>query len=185
MPVVVRTVKTRRLDLVSLWSTAPLSKLEAHWEGRSGMVSQLPRAAERRFFLSWLLTSACSTLSDRLCCGTPWRRKSSATSRITSCDPRRLATTDARHSRVYSSSTFKIRNSRPSCVRSAMKSYDQTWLQWVGRRRTQAPSARQSRARLGCFCGTFSPSWRQIVYTPSYPTSQPSRCHHRVTVRYP
>jgi hypothetical protein len=34
-----------------------------------------------------------------------------------------------------------------------------------GRRRTREPSASHSRPRLGCFCGTFSPSRRQMRST--------------------
>ena len=61
--------------------------------------------------------------------------------------------------------TVRSFNDRPSWVRSITKSYDQTWFGYSGRWRMQEPSANQSRARLGCFCSTSSPSCRQIHST--------------------
>jgi excisionase family DNA binding protein len=37
--------------------------------------------------------------------------------------------------------------------------------------------------RFGCFVGTLRPSCHQIVYTRSFPTSQPSHLKRSVTVR--
>ena len=124
-------------------------------------------------------------LSERICVGIPRLRNRSARIKSTSCERIRRATTEATHSRVYASSIFKIRNGRPSCVRSATKSYDHTWLGRSGRWRTQDPLASQRRARLGCFCGTGRPSCRQIVDTRSFPTLQPSCLTRSVTVLYP
>jgi hypothetical protein len=41
----------------------------------------------------------------------------------------------------------------------------ETWLGCSGRRRTQDPSFSQSRLFFACFCGTLSPSRRQIRST--------------------
>ena len=45
------------------------------------------------------------------------------------------------------------------------------------------PSVSQSRPRLGCFLGTFSPSRRQIRSTRLSLMSQPARRSHRSTQR--
>ena len=49
-----------------------------------------------------------------------------------------------------------------TCVRAAMKSYDQTWLGCSARSRMHEPSLNHRRLRLGCLAGTFNPSRRQI-----------------------
>jgi hypothetical protein len=87
----------------------------------------------------------------------------------------RRATLIASASRVNSSTTQSIRNLRLSRVRSSTKSSAQTWFARSGRSRMQDPSASQSRSRLGCLAGTFSPSRRQIRSTRLRLTCQPAR----------
>ncbi len=65
-------------------------------------------------------------LSERRCSGTPCITNKSANVSRTSSDRNRRATTIARHSREYSSTTVRIFNARPSCVRAVTKSYAQT-----------------------------------------------------------
>lgn len=77
-------------------------------------------------------------LSYRLCVGIPRLTNSSARINRTSCEQIRLATTEARHSRMYSSRIFRIRKSLPSYVRSATKLYDQTWLSCSSRLRCRS-----------------------------------------------
>ena len=48
------------------------------------------------------------------------------------------------------------------------------WLRRSGLSRIQEPSFSHSRLRGLCFCGTFSPSRRQIRWTRSLPTCQPA-----------
>ena len=50
------------------------------------MVSQLPRAAERKFFLLWLLTSGYSTLSTVMERGVPRSQTTGSTACVT-CSP--------------------------------------------------------------------------------------------------
>ena len=58
-------------------------------------------------------------------------------------------------------SAGRRRRDRPSCVRSATKSYAQTWCRCSGRWRMHEPSASHNRPRFGYFCGTLRPSRRQ------------------------
>ncbi len=100
-------------------------------------------------------------LSERMWAGTPCVTNNSANVSNTSIDRNPRATMIARHSREYSSTMVRSFSGRPSCVRSATKSYAQTWCRYAGRRRMHEPSASHSRPRFGCFCGTLSPSRRQ------------------------
>ena len=61
-----------------------------------------------------------------MCAGTPDVIHSAARVSSTSVDRIRRATTIAKHSREYSSTTVKIFSGQPSCVRSATTSYAQT-----------------------------------------------------------
>ena len=70
--------------------------------------------------------------SERMWAGTLWVTKSSASVSSTSIDRNHRATTIARHSREYSSTMVRIFSGRPSCVRSATKSYAQTWCRYSG-----------------------------------------------------
>ena len=54
------------------------------------------------------------------------------------------------------------------------EAYDQTWFRPLGANRRHEPSASQSRLRLGCLAGTFSPSRRQILSTRLSLTTQPA-----------
>lgn len=54
---------------------------------------------------------------------------------------------------------------------------------YCGRSRMHEPSFSHSRPRLGCFCGTFSPSRRQIRSTRLWFTDQPAACSSAVTRR--
>ena len=116
-----------------------------------------------------------------MCAGGPCRTKSSVSASKTSSACSRRATRIARHSRLYSSNTVSIFNGRPSSVRSATKSYAQTWCRYKGRSRIQEPSANHRRPRLGCFFGTFNPSCLQIRSTRLWFTPQPSMRSMSVT----
>ncbi len=59
------------------------------------------------------------------------------------------------------------RKARPSRVRSWRKSQGWTWPVRSGRSRAPDPSFSHTRSRLGCFCGTFSPSRRQTLEGPA------------------
>jgi hypothetical protein len=61
-------------------------------------------------------------LSDRMCPGTPRRTNRSASRSSTSSALSFLATSMARHSRVYSSITVSMRKARPFRVRAWTKS---------------------------------------------------------------
>jgi hypothetical protein len=78
-----------------------------------------------------------------------------------------------------------IRNALPSCVRSATKSYAQTWFGCSGRNRIQDPSFIHRRSRFGCRAGTLSPSLRQIRSTRFLLTPQPASRRRPVTRLYP
>ena len=52
-----------------------------------------------------------------------------------------------------------------------------------GRNRTHEPSCNHNRPRGRCFCGTFSPSRRQIRCTRSFPTGHPAFCSSAVMRR--
>ena len=76
--------------------------------------------------------------------------------------------------RVYLSTSVSSRNGRPSCVRSATKSYAQTWSRYSGRNRMHDPSFNHNLPRFGCLLGTFNPSDLQIRSTRLWFTHQPS-----------
>ena len=97
--------------------------------------------------------------------GGPRRMNRSVNASTTSVELSLRLTLMARASLVNSSMMFSVLNVRPSWVRSWTKSYDQTWFGRSGRSRTHEPSFSQSRPFFGCFCGTFSPSSRQIRST--------------------
>ena len=120
-----------------------------------------------------------------MCAGTPWVTNNAANVSSTSVDRTRRATRIAKHSREYSSTTVRIFSGRPSCVRAVRKSYAHTWWRYAGRQRTHDPSVNQSRPRLGCFWGTFSPSRRHSRSTRLGFTSQPSPRSSPVIRRYP
>src|SRR5450755_446770 len=61
-------------------------------------------------------------LSERICSGIPRTNITSASVSITRKLPKRRATRNAKHSRVYSSITTKMRSARPSCVIAFTKS---------------------------------------------------------------
>ena len=86
----------------------------------------------------------------------------------------RRATRIARHLRVNSSIRVISRRRRPSWVAASTKSKLQTWFGCSGRSRMHDPSLSQRRDLFGCFCGTLSPSRRQMRRTRSVPTSQPA-----------
>ena len=113
-------------------------------------------------------------LSDRMCTGVPRAMNRSASTSMTSTAFSWRPTRIAKASRVNSSTTFSVRNLRPSRVRSSTKSYAQTWFGRSGRSRTQEPSFSQRRPRFGCRCGTFSPSARQIRSTRLWLVCHPS-----------
>jgi hypothetical protein len=56
------------------------------------------------------------TLSERMCSGIPRINITSANASITCMLPNRRATRNAKHSRVYSSISTRMRSARPSCV---------------------------------------------------------------------
>jgi hypothetical protein len=66
------------------------------------------------------------------------------------------------------------RKARPSRVRSWRKSQGWTWPVRSGRSRAPDPSFSHTRSRLGCFCGTFSPSRRQtpLRFPPAFGAKQ-------------
>jgi len=68
-------------------------------------------------------------------------------------------TSNATHSRVYSSTTDSHFKGRPSLVRSCTKSHVQIWFLYSALRRMQLLSLVPSRRFLCCFVGTFRPSW--------------------------
>jgi hypothetical protein len=72
--------------------------------------------------------------------------------RTTSLAPIERSTRQPKATRVYSSTTFRIRREAPSRVRPLMKSYDHTWLGAAAGRFQAAPSAVPcaSCQRLGC-----------------------------------
>ena len=104
--------------------------------------------------------------SLRICVGQPRCRNNSLKIPCPSRDGSRRRSAIARHSLVYPSTNVSLVRGRPSCVRSITKSYDQTWFGYSARRRIQEPSAKQSRARLGCVCCTFSPASEYVGYRP-------------------
>src|ERR1700684_646289 len=122
-------------------------------------------------------------LSERMFSGIPRNSITSASASITSYLPSLLATRIARHSRVYSSISVNIRNILPSCVIALTKSYPHTWFARADRSRTHDPSFSHNLPRGLCFCGTFSPSRRQIRCTRSLPIEQPRSCHSAVIRR--
>ncbi len=122
-------------------------------------------------------------LSDLMCAGTPRRMNWSAKTSMTSVNWSFRLTRMARHSRVNSSTRLSMRTFLPSWVRLSTKSQDQTWFGRSGLRRTQEPSASQSLPFFGCFCGTFSPSRRQIRSTRFTFTAQPASRSSAVTRR--
>ena len=79
-------------------------------------------------------------LSDLIWQGNPLFKNSSARTSTTSWALKCLLTFSARHSLVYSSIRVRILKDRPSWVRSATKSYDQTWFLKSGFKRKQDPS---------------------------------------------
>lgn len=83
----------------------------------------------------------------------------------------------------FNGGLFSVRKILPSWVRSWTKSQDQTWFGRSGRSRTHEPSLRQRRPFFGCFCGTFSPSRRQIRFTRLWFTCQPDWFKSPVTIR--
>ena len=79
-------------------------------------------------------------LSDLIWQGNPLFKNSSERTSTTSRALKCLLTFNARHSLVYSSIRVRILKDRPSWVRSAAKSYDQTWFLNSGFKRKQDPS---------------------------------------------
>ena len=137
-------------------------------------------------------------LSDRRCSGTPFITMTSASAEMTlAVDQRRSART-SRLSRVCSSIRFEKPYATTIMRPRADESLLHTWLRCVGLSRTHEPSLSHRRPRGFCFCGTFSPSRRQIPGSPasllagveirstrSLPTRQPARLSSAVIRRYP
>ena len=120
-------------------------------------------------------------LSDLIWQGNPLFKNSSARTSTTSWALKCLLTFSARHSLVYSSIRVRILKDRPSWVRSATKSYDQTWFLNSGFKRKQDPSLNHNLDRLGCFDGTLSPSCLQILAKRLWLICQPSRVRSWLT----
>ncbi len=121
---------------------------------------------------SWLPSTVRASRKERR--GRPTAAGAASRSRTLIASARR-STSIARHSRVYSSTSVSIFRGRPSEVRSATKSYDQTCFGQPGRSRKHAPSFNHRRPRRGCCWGTLSPSCRQILSTRLWFTRHPSR----------
>src|SRR3546814_10327154 len=85
-------------------------------------------------------------LSDRILEGGPRAMKRSAKSASTSSCLSCRATIKARHSRLASSMTVRMRNLRPSWVRPSTKSYAQTCPGYSGRNRMHEPSFSHNRS---------------------------------------
>ena len=90
--------------------------------GGTVVVKHIPYGMPRDLLFSSAFPSRVSTLSERRCSGTPFITITSASAEMTlELDQRRSART-SRLSRVCSSSRFRMRTLRPSCVRALTKS---------------------------------------------------------------
>ena len=77
------TVKASLLDLVSLWSTAPRTEMEAPLGGNPEADFRADEAQQERCICSGLLTSECSTLSSRIAWGCPRQLTTCSSTRMT------------------------------------------------------------------------------------------------------
>ena len=104
-------------------------------------------------------------LSDLIWQGNPLFKNSSARTSTTSWALKCLLTFSARHSLVYSSIRVRILKDRPSWVRSATKSYDQTWFLNSGFKRKQDPSLNHNLDRLAFIVLPSLFKYRKLQYS--------------------